>query len=142
MTMIRRLQKSDADAAAKIWLDANIQAHCFISAQYWKDHFEPVRDQLLQAEVYVYEDEAQIQGFLGLIDTYIAGIFVRGEAQSRGIGRQLLDKAKCVKPQLCLSVYKKNARAIKFYRRENFVIQCESTDENTGEEEYSMLWRP
>ena len=37
---------------------------------------------------------AQICGFIGLAEDHIAGIFVRGEAQSRGIGKELLDQVK------------------------------------------------
>ena len=40
-----------------------------------------------------------------------------------------------------LNVYQKNARAISFYKREGFSIQCEGLDEATGEKEYTMLWK-
>ena len=139
--MIRKLRKSDLNKVADIWLNVNIQAHNFISAQYWKDNFEAVKEMILQAEVYVYEDENQmIQGFVGLSDDYIEGIFVCIEAQSRGIGKMLLNYVKSNKSRLSLSVYQKNIRAVKFYQRENFVIQCENTDDNTGEKEYLMIW--
>lgn len=141
--MIRRLQEIDINRVADIWLDTNLKAHNFISAQYWKDHFEAVKEMFSQAEVYVYEDENKnrIQGFVGLDDDYIAGIFVWSEAQSSGIGKQLLDFVKGIKNQLSLSVYQKNTRAIKFYLRENFKIQCENTDKDTGEKEYFMIWK-
>ena len=32
-------------------------------------------------------------------------------------------------------------RAISFYQREGFIIQCEGLDEATGEKEYTMLWK-
>lgn len=141
--MIRRLQEIDKSRVADIWLDTNLKAHNFISAQYWRNHFEAVKEMLSQAEVYVYEDENKnrIQGFVGLDDDYIAGIFVWSEAQSSGIGKQLLDFVKGIKKQLSLSVYQKNTRAIKFYLRENFKIQCENTDKDTGEKEYLMVWK-
>lgn len=41
-----------------------------------------------------------------------------------------------------MSVYQKNARAVKFYLREGFVVQREGRDENTGEAEYEMVWKP
>lgn len=139
--MIRELQKPDITGVADIWLDTNIKAHSFITAQYWHDNFESVKETLGQAEVYVYENENKICGFVGLSDDYIAGIFICCEAQSNGIGKQLLDFVKGIKSRLSLSVYQKNARAVKFYKRENFEIQCESVDENTGEKEYLMTWR-
>ena len=89
--MIRELQKSDIDQVADIWLDTNLKAHYFISAQYWKNNFELVKEMLSQAEVYVYENDKMIQGFIGLSGEYIEGIFVSVEMQSHGIGRLLLD---------------------------------------------------
>ncbi|MBP3474823.1 MAG: GNAT family N-acetyltransferase [Lachnospiraceae bacterium] len=141
--MIRKLLEKDIDRVADIWLDTNIKAHYFIPAQYWQDHFDAVKEMISQAEVYVYEDENEkrIQGFVGLSDDYIAGIFVWNEIQSCGIGKQLLDFLKSTRKQLSLSVYQKNMRAVKFYQRENFKIQCENTDDNTGEKEYFMIWK-
>ena len=47
-----------------------------------------------QAEVYVYEDDKMIQGFVGLSNEYIEGIFVSAEMQSQGIGKILLNYVK------------------------------------------------
>lgn len=138
--MIRELHKADIDKVADIWLDTNIKAHYFIPAEYWKSNFELVKEMMLQAEVYVYEDNREIQGFIGMTDEYISGIFVCGEVQSQGIGKCLLDYAKSKKKKLLLNVYQKNARAISFYQREGFDIQCSDLDEATGEKEYVMVW--
>ena len=91
--MISRLQSEYTGRVAEIWLEGNLNAHCFIPAQYWRDNFELVKELLGQAEVYVYEDARQIQGFIGLNDEYIEGIFVSNEMQSHGIGKALLNYA-------------------------------------------------
>ena len=95
---------------------------------------------LPQAEVYVYEDDKIIQGFVGINAEYIEGIFVSDEMQSHGIGKILLDYIKDKKVRLQLNVYQKNVRAISFYQREGFTIQGERMDEFTGEKEYVMNW--
>lgn len=89
--MIRELQKADINKVADIWLDTNLKAHYFISAQYWKSNFDLVKEMLSQAEVYVYENDQKIQAFIGLSGEYIEGIFVFDEMQSQGIGKFLLD---------------------------------------------------
>ena len=61
--------------------------------------------------------------------------FVSDEMQSCGIGKLLLDYIKDKKVRLQLNVYQKNARAISFYQREGFIVQCEGLDEATGEKE-------
>jgi len=139
--MIRKCRDTDIDAVAKIWLETNINSHDFIPAQYWNDHFEVVKGMLLQAELYVYEDLNKISGFIGLNKNYIEGIFVCENAQSKGIGRQLLEFSKALKMQLVLNVYKKNSRAVQFYQREQFKIAGEAIDENTNEAEYIMVWK-
>lgn len=138
--MIRRLQKLDINKIADIWLDTNMKAHNFIPTQYWTDNYKTVKESIEQAEVYVYEDGNNVLGFVGLSEDYIAGIFVSEEAQSRGVGKQLLDFVKGIKKQLRLTVYQKNTRAVTFYQREQFEIQHEQMDTNTGEKEYVMIW--
>ena len=138
--MIRKLQKADINRAADIWLKTNLKAHFFIPEQYWISNYEFVKELLPQAEVYVYEDDKMIQGFIGINDEYIEGIFVSDEMQSRGIGKILLDYIKDKKDRLQLKVYQKNVRAMSFYQREGFTIQSEEMDEFTGEKEYVMNW--
>ena len=138
--MIRKLQKVDINRVADIWLKTNLKAHFFIPEQYWISNYEFVKEMLPQAEVYVYEDDKMIQGFIGVSDEYIEGIFVSDEMQSRGIGKMLLDYIKDKKDRLQLKVYQKNVRAMSFYQREGFTIQSESMDEFTGEKEYVMNW--
>lgn len=139
--MIRRLQEADIDRVMALWLDANLKAHDFVPAAYWRSNFEPVKEMLPRAEVYVYESAGEIQGFVGLSGEYIEGIFVADEMQSQGIGKRLLDHMKAIKDTLHLSVYQKNTRAIRFYQREDFMIQREGLDESTDEKEFTMLWR-
>lgn len=139
--MIRRFKISDIERVMQIWLDVNTQTHNFISESYWEDNFDSVKNILPQAEIYVYEADSDIQGFIGLKDNYIAGIFVDENMQSKGIGKQLLDFVKGIKNSLTLQVYTKNERAVKFYERENFKIHEEKTDENTKEHELLMLWK-
>ena len=141
--MIRKLQKTDIDTVSQIWLDANRDAHDFIPAEYWENNFLPVKKMLLQAEVYVYMDERKnrIEGFVGLDQEYIAGIFVRKEARSGGIGKALLDFVKEKKQELTLNVYRKNERAVRFYEREEFQIIDRTVDKSTDEKEYLMKWK-
>lgn len=124
----------------QIWLNGNIDAHPFIPKKYWESNFESVREQVLQADVFVYEMHGEIQGFIGIVDAYIAGIFVDKKHRLHGIGKKLLDYVKSKHLSLSLSVYKKNNRAAAFYLREGFSIQSEKPDESTGEVEYTMIW--
>ena len=138
--MIREFQTEVTEQVMKLWLSGNEDAHPFVPEGYWRSHFHEVQKALLQSKVFVYVTDEKILGFLGMTDNYIAGIFVKCEARSRGVGKELLDYVKERKPHLTLSVYQKNEKAFRFYQRENFVIEAEAVDENTGEKEYKMVW--
>ena len=87
--MVRQYSNDDIDAVMQIWLDTNIRAHHFIPSDYWRTNCDMVRELLSHAEIYVHEDECakQIDGFIGLNDDYIEGIFVKETMQSKGIGK-------------------------------------------------------
>lgn len=138
--MIRKLNITDLDRVMEIWLDSNIEAHDFITRDYWVKNALTVREQLLQAEVYVFESYGDILGFVGLQDDYLAGIFVDKNFRSEGVGKELLNLVKTVHNLLTLSVYEKNSRAIAFYEREGFVVKSKSLDSETGGVEYTMTW--
>ena len=140
--MIRAFKESDLSAIMKIWLDTNIKTHHFISEEYWTNNYDLVKEMLPKAEIYVYEDEItnRIDGFIGLTNSYIAGLFVKDTAQSKGIGKQLLDYAKSIKSEMNLSVYQENIGAVHFYKREQFQIQSQSVDDNTNVNELIMTW--
>lgn len=136
--MIRELREADLDQVMELWLQSNEQAHAFIKEEYWKGHYREVRKLLPRAEVYVYEENGEIKGFIGADGPYIAGIFVDFRSRSMGIGKQLLDYVKLRKSTLTLQVYEKNERAVSFYRREGFIVREKLVDEETGETEFQM----
>ncbi len=130
--MIRKFRTDDLEQVMGLWLATNISAHDFISAKYWHANYALVKKMLPQANIWV---------FIGLQDTYIAGIFVADKAQGKGIGSELLAKAKQQKSQLSLAVYTKNERALNFYQRADFTVVNEQLDETTGQVEYLMKWQ-
>lgn len=111
MNLIRKFQKSDAEQVMKLWLSGNVDAHPFIPKEYWESNYPMVEEQILQAEVFLCEADGKIQGFIGIVGNYIAGIFVDKKYRSLGIGKQLLDHAKQEHRSLSLGVYQKNRRA-------------------------------
>ena len=108
--MIRKFETRDLDEVMSLWLHENIESHSFIKADYWKKNYDMVRKLIPEAEVFVAEENEAIQGFIGLTDTYIAGIFVKATEQSKGIGTELLRTVMMLKNHLNMNVYKKNIR--------------------------------
>lgn len=138
--MIRKFEKNDINAVMEIWVNENIRTHNFIAKEDWKDNYEYVKDILPKADIYVYILDEQVVGFVGVNNNYVEGIFVDINNQHSGIGTSLLDRIKENKDNLTLNVYKKNANAIKFYEKNNFIITSENIDKDTNEIEYTMTW--
>ncbi len=139
--MIEKLNKKDINQIMNIWLKENKSTHYYIPEEYWDNHFEDVKKEILKAKIYVYKEKEEICGFIGLSSTYIAGIFVKKENQSMGIGSKLIEYCKSKYPELMLKVYVKNKRAVAFYERKEFKIIEEEIDEETNEKEYVMIWK-
>ncbi|BAK70447.1 N-acetyltransferase [Aliarcobacter butzleri] len=139
--MIRKLDKNDINQLLQIWLEVNIKTHNFIPKEYWEEQYDNVKELLPNSEIYVYEENEKIVAFVGLIENYIAGIFVSFSFQSKGIGKKLLDYIKEFKKELSLNVYVKNISAIKFYQREGFIINSQNIDEETKEQQILMIWK-
>ena len=124
----------------QIWLESNTEAHSFIPSDYWLSQYPSVQEQLLQADIYVYEQDKEIQGFVGMMGDYLAGIFVDKKCRSKGIGRCLFDCVKKNHPTFSLNVYQKNRRAVDFYLREGLSIVAKGIDTDTAEADYTMAW--
>lgn len=137
--MIRIFEFRDLDKIMEIWLDGNISAHPFIDEAYWRQNFDMVKSVLPNAELYVYEEDDKILGFIGMDAEYIAGIFVAQGHRGQGIGRQLIAKVKR-KKRLSLHVYEKNTGAVAFYLAEGFHIESSMTEKETGEMEHLMVF--
>lgn len=118
----------------------NITTHDYIPDVYWKKHFEEVKTAISNAEVYIFED-TEIKGFVGLVGHYIAGIFVKQNFQSQGIGGQLISFLQESKNELSLNVYERNTKAIDFYKRYGFKVTQRTMDAETKNFEYHMIWK-
>lgn len=138
--MIRKFETKDTKRVMQIWLEANLEAHDFVPGGYWLSQYQSVEKQLVQADVYVYEQSEEILGFVGMVDDYLAGIFVDKKCRSIGIGKALLECVKKNYPAFSLNVYQKNKRAADFYLREGLSVVSKGIDEDTAEADYTMAW--
>lgn len=140
--MIRPFCEADLPEVLEIWLQGNLDAHSFISPDYWRENQALAARLIPQATVYVSERNGTPEGFLGLTGGTVAGLFVRRDARSAGVGSALLKIAQDLGRTLELCVYEKNTGALRFYRRHSFIPKLRRTDPFTGETELVMVWTP
>lgn len=139
--MIRAFKKSDMEQVLNIWLQASIEAHDFIGKEFWKSKLIDMGEvYLTSGETYVYEEDGLIRGFVSLREDIIVALFVFPSFQGKGIGRELMAKAKDVRDNLQLTVYKENNKSIEFYKKCDFKIIKEQIDIHTGHKELLMSY--
>ena len=138
--MIRQLQNKDIDKIMEIWLESTIDAHKFISKEYWNENYNIVKDMYIpMSKTFIYEDNDDIRGFISIINNdFIGALFVEKNYQSQGIGKSLIDYAKNLYDNLSLAVYKENEKALEFYKKMEFKIISENINEDTNCVEYIM----
>ncbi|MCD8030183.1 MAG: N-acetyltransferase [Bacteroides sp.] len=142
--MIRPFCQEDTERLVQIWLDASLLAHDFIPERYWKEKAEDMRTVYLPAaQVFVYEHPRTgcPEGFIAMVEDYLAALFVTPSRQGEGIGSQLLESVRKDRREITLAVYTKNEASLRFYRKQGFVCQEERVDAATGEKEWLMRWR-
>ena len=140
--MIRKFQEQDIDKMLALWLQASLQAHNFVVAEYWHNMMPIIKKYYLpNTDSFVFEDKHQIKGFVSIIDEkYIGALFVMPKFQNMKIGSKLLNYTKKLYPELSLKVFLKNETAVRFYKNNDFKIIGEQVDESTTEKELLMSW--
>jgi ribosomal protein S18 acetylase RimI-like enzyme len=100
---------------------------------------------LASQEIWVAEEDDRVLGFTGLTDDLMSSLYVRPEAQGRGVGTALMEKAKERRPDgFSLWVFQQNGGARRFYERHGFRLVRETDGADNEERVPDALyeWRP
>lgn len=141
MDIIRKYNGFDLKRVMRIWYDGNLEAHDFIDKEYWDRNFGYVKRALSEAEVYVYEINGYVVGFVGIDEGYLEGLFVDKEYRGLGVGTKLVDYIKEKYDFFTLHVFENNYGAVTFYENRGLIKKEESIHEDLGEVEYLMYYR-
>lgn len=141
MDIIRKFYDMDLKPVMKIWYDGNLEAHDFIDVSYWDRNFGYVSRLIPRSEVYVYEINGEVVGFIGVDEGYINGLFVKQEYRNQGIGTKLIAYLLEDYDFLELDVFENNQGAVRYYENRNFKKLREEVNEDLGEVEYRMYFK-
>ena len=141
MDIIRNFNDFDLKRVMRIWYEGNLEAHDFVDKNYWEKNFGFVKRSLPESEVYVYEIDGYVVGFVGIDEGYIAGLFVDKEYRGVGIGTKLIEYVKELYDFFTLHVFENNYGAVTFYENRGLIKKEESIHEDLGEVEYLMYYR-
>ena len=144
--MIREMHNEDMKRIADIWLEDSIRLHSFFpdADRFWRERLAHFLLETRTAIGYVCEAAGAVNGFVTMRgeDHYIYSLYVDFYLRRRGIGRDLLDKAKTLADHLHIHVYEKDTDAIYFYERQGFITvdrRC-GPEKGTGQFKSHMQW--
>nr|WP_113537769.1 GNAT family N-acetyltransferase [Ensifer sp. SSB1] len=130
---IRPWRPEEGDRLLAIWLAASRIGHPFLGEARLVEQQQVVRDTYLpMADNWVAEIDGKVVGFIGLIESFIGGLFVDPDIRGSGIGRALVEDAAARLGQLEVSVYADNQAAVDFYRRRGFVETARKETDDEG----------
>ncbi|WP_421926377.1 GNAT family N-acetyltransferase [Neoaquamicrobium sediminum] len=119
---IRAYGPDDRQRLLAIWHAASLKGHPFFTADQLREQAKLVGEAYLpKAENWVATLADEPIGFIGLLDTFIGGLFVDPARHGTGAGRHLVEYALSLKGELSLEVFALNTSAIGFYRHIGFV---------------------
>ncbi len=137
---VRKFIPDDIEELMELWLISNVKEQSFIPKKYWNKNFTEIRRIVELSEVFVYEENSKILGFISSMEAELVGIYVAEGFRSKGIGKLLMEKMKDKMGILEASVYTKNKKAMAFFDKEEFQATSIRIDEATGEEEVLLRW--
>jgi putative acetyltransferase len=144
---LRAYRATDEDAAIELWRRTWQIAypHLDFAARldWWRRRW---RDELVpNAEITVAEAAGQLVGFVTVDPRtlYLDQIVVAPEAWGSDTADALLAEAKRLSPAgLDLAVNADNARALRFYQKQGFVVTGADVNARSGAPIQKMSWRP
>jgi putative acetyltransferase len=136
VVVLRAYAEDDLEAVLDVWYEASVVAHSFLPDEFFEAERDNIATLWLPAsETIVSTIAGSVEGFLSLNGNEVGGIFVHPDAQSRGVGRALMDDARTRRPFLELSVFEANTQARRFYEAYGFRVVGREVDDQLGHPE-------
>jgi putative acetyltransferase len=144
---LRPYQAADEDSAIELWRRTWQIAYPRLDftarVDWWRARW---RNELVAtARIVVAESSGRLLGFVTVDPTsgYLDQIVVAPEAWGSALAGALLAEAKRLSPTgLDLAVNADNARAIRFYEKQGFVVTGSDVNPRSGAPINKMAWRP
>ena len=141
--IIRKYKDEDLNDVLSSWESASKIAHPFLTEEFLtQERYNIPNVYLPIAETWVVEQESLVIGFIALIGNEIGALFVKPEFHGTGAGRALMDKAKTLRNNLEVEVFKENSIGRKFYSSYGFETTKEMIHEQTGNKLLRLKFTP
>jgi len=119
--VIRKYQPADCEEVLNVWARASAVAHSFLTQEFLKSERQQIADVYLpKADTWVWEADGHVVGFISLLGNEVGGLFVDPKSRQSGIGRALMDRARALRCELEVEVFKRNLPGRVFYVEHGF----------------------
>ncbi len=144
---LRRYDAGDEAAAIALWLESWEAAYPQLAfaarLDWWRQRW--CNELVPAAEIVIAETDGEVIGFVTVDPRtlYLDQLAVAPPHWGSGVAAALIAEAKRLSPVgLDLDVNTDNARAIRFYGKEGFVVSGEGVNPISGKPVHRMTWRP
>jgi GNAT superfamily N-acetyltransferase len=143
MLGLRRLALADMDAAASVHRASFNHALPKLANLHTPEEDRVFyRTQMFPAcQIWGAEKQSKLVGIIAFRENWIDQLYVLPDAQSRGVGSDLLEIAQDAFPVLNLWTFQCNARARRFYELNGFVAVRKTNGAGNEEKEPDVLYR-
>jgi len=145
---IRPLAADDVDAVVRVWSATKRDTYDFIPQEqgrsvadddaFFREHILP------RCAIWIAIENGNVLGFLAIATTYVDRLYVRPDAQRRGVGAALLAKAIELSPSgFELHTHQKNTKARAFYEKAGLTaVRFGLSPPPESEPDVEYHWRP
>lgn len=145
---IRSPHSAEIDVVVEVWNATKRHTYDFLPLEqgrtleedgaFFRAHVLP------RCDLWVAEEAGKILGFMALAGSYVDRLYVRPDAQRRGVGLALLLKAQARSPLgLELHTHQKNAKARAFYEKHGLrAVRFGVSPPPESEPDVEYHWRP
>jgi putative acetyltransferase len=131
--VIRKYQPADREDVLSVWADASAVAHPFLSHEFLALERHNIPNVYLpKADTWVWEADGRVVGFMSLLGNEVGALFVDPGTQRAGIGRALIGRARALRGELEVEVFKDNVLGRAFYAKCGFEVMYHRIHEQTG----------
>ncbi len=131
--IVREYRPDDLNDVLSAWESATRVAHPFLTEPFLEQERHNIPNVYLpNAETWVLDQGGRVIGFIALIGVEVGALFVDPAFHGSGAGRMLMDKARELRGDLEVDVFRENGIGRNFYARYGFEIAKELIHAPTG----------
>lgn len=143
---IRQMKAHELEAIIQLWRVTSAETYTFLSDNHTEAGDRIYFTNVIAAknEIWVTEEDEQLQGFLAIRRSYIDRLYIHPTHQRKGVGTALIAHAQTLSPTgLELRTHVKNVNACAFYEKHGFVaVKYGVSPPPESEPDVEYHWRP